>query len=131
MASENIENVIKLIVYEGLNQKEATQKVGITSAHFSRWKNKNEAEYKELKATYEREFLGDLVSPALQTLKKLLKSENDIVRLNTVRDILDRTGHKPIDKQEVAHSGDMNIKSSAYDELSVDELKELLKYEGD
>ena len=35
------------------------------------------------------------------------------------------------DKQEVAHSGDMNIKSSPYDELSVGELKELLEHADD
>ena len=131
MASPNIENVIKTMVYEKLNQKEATEKVGITESHFSRWKKNNAEEHKELKAKYERAFLSDLVSPALQTLRELLDSENDNVRLNAVRDILDRTGHKPIDKQEVAHSGDMNIKTSPYDELSVDELKELLNHAED
>lgn len=119
------------MVYEGLNQKEATKEVGITPEYFSKWKGKNEEKYKELEKEYHREFMGDLVTPALQALKDLLKSENDNVRLNALRDILDRTGHKPIDKQEVAHSGDMNIKTSPYDDLSVDELKVLLNHAKD
>lgn len=131
MASDNIKKVVRLTVYEGLTQKEATKKIGITEAYFSRWKNDNKSTFEELQTQYHREFMGGLVTPALQTLEKLLKSENDNVRLNAVKDILDRTGHKPIDKQEVAHSGDMNIKTSPYDELSVDELKELLNHAED
>jgi transposase len=119
------------MVYEGLTQKEATKKIGITEAYFSRWKNDNKSTYEELQTKYHRQFMGNLVTPALQTLRKLLDSDNDNVRLNAVKDILDRTGHKPIEKQEVAHSGDMNIKQSPYDELSVEELKELLEYADD
>lgn len=131
MASDNIKRVVRLMVYEGLTQKEATKKIGITEAYFSRWKNDNKSTYEELQTKYHRQFMGNLVTPALQTLRKLLDSDNDNVRLNAVKDILDRTGHKPIEKQEVAHSGDMNIKQSPYDELSVEELKELLEYADD
>lgn len=129
MASNSMEKSVKLMVTTSLTQQEIADIVGVRRETVSKYQN--HPEFDELKMKYEREFLGDLVSPALRTLRKLLNSENDNVRLNAAKDILDRTGHKPIDKQEVAHSGDMHIKQSPYDELSVDELKELLNHAED
>lgn len=101
------------MVYEGLNQKEATKEVGITPEYFSKWKGKNEEKYKELEKEYHREFMSDLVTPALQALKDLLKSENDNVRLNALRDILDRTGHKPIEQQEIKSRHTINTQETS------------------
>lgn len=98
------------MVYEGLSQKEATKKVGITEAYFSRWKNDNKSLFEDLQTKYHREFMGGLVTPALKTLEKLLRSDNDNVRLNAVKDILDRTGHKPVDKHDINQTGGLGIK---------------------
>lgn len=52
--------------------------------------------------------LAALVDPAIDELTKLLKkSRIDSVRMAAVKDILDRTGHKP--KDEVEISGKVDI----------------------
>lgn len=38
---------------------------------------------------------------AIETVSELMDSDDDSVRLNASKDILDRAGHKPTDKQEV------------------------------
>ena len=34
-------------------------------------------------------------------MEKLLNARSELVRFNAAKDILDRTGHKPVDKQQV------------------------------
>ena len=38
-------------------------------------------------------------------MEQLLTAKSELVRFNAASDILDRTGHKPTEKQEVAHEG--------------------------
>lgn len=45
--------------------------------------------------------LKALRSKALDKADELLDSKNDMVKAIIIRDILDRTGHKPVDKQEI------------------------------
>ena len=86
----------------------------------------------ESRALLQQQFARDAIE-ARKIMFKLMGDDDapENVRLSAAKDFLDRAGFKPIDKQEVAHSGDMNIKTSPYDELSVDELKELLNHAED
>lgn len=45
--------------------------------------------------------LKALRSKALDKADELLDSKNDMVKAIIIRDILDRTGHKPVEKQEI------------------------------
>ena len=86
----------------------------------------------ESRALLQQQFARDAIE-ARKIMFKLM-GDNDTpenVRLSAAKDFLDRAGFKPIDKSEVEHSGDMHIKQSPYDELSVDELKELLNHAED
>ena len=106
MASDKIKKAISLMVFEGLNQNEATSKVNITPQYFSSWKKKNSSEYEELRVEYERQFLGDLSSVAIRTYKDILKNgKSEHVKYLVSQDILDRAGHKQVDKQDINLSG--------------------------
>ncbi len=49
------------------------------------------------------ERLNELVDPAIDEYVTLLKCEQPATVLNTVKDILDRTGHKPTERQEITN----------------------------
>ena len=52
-----------------------------------------------------KENFGSLAIEAQQELKKLLKSKNENVKMQAIKDVLDRAGYKPIDKTEVSGTG--------------------------
>lgn len=108
------------MVTTSLTQQEIAEVVGVRRETVSKYQN--HSEFEDLKMKYEREFLGDLVSPALRELRELLSAESDSVRLNAVKDILDRTGHKPIDKTEI--SGGMTV-NNPFADLTTEELRKL------
>lgn len=47
------------------------------------------------------ERLAALVSPAITTLGKLLRSKQEHVRLKAVQDVLDRNGHRPPEQHRI------------------------------
>lgn len=95
------------MVETSLTQQEIADIVGVRRETVSKYKNHEE--FDELKLEAERDFLGDLVSPALREMRELLKAESEMVRMNVIKDILDRTGHKPIEKSEVEMNADVDV----------------------
>lgn len=119
-----MKKAVRLMVETSLTQREIADIVGVRHETVSKYKNHKE--FDELKLQYEREFLGELVAPALREYRELLKAESEMVRLNAVKDILDRTGHKPIEKVE--HSGNMDV-NNPFKDLTTEELRKLAKSE--
>ena len=74
-----------------------------------------------------RERLNDLVDPAIKRLKLAVEenTSSSTVAVTAAKDILDRTGHKPVDKHE-----DVTKESEESRELrkefTLDELKQML-----
>ncbi len=95
-----MEEAIVLAVTTNKTQKEIAEEIGISPFTFTKWKKTDE--YKELKDKVQKEYLADLTGPALQTLKGLLNAKSELVRFQAATDILDRTGYKPTDKQEIS-----------------------------
>ena len=50
-----------------------------------------------------KEELNALQGLAVNHLRKLLEAESEAVQMAATKDILDRTGHKPTEKQEITH----------------------------
>lgn len=50
-----------------------------------------------------KEELNALQGLAVNHLRKLLEAESEAVQMAATKDILDRTGHKPTEKQEIIH----------------------------
>lgn len=51
-----------------------------------------------------RSTLQSLVPKAIKRIEKLLNANNEVVQLGAAKDILDRTGYKPTDKQDLSIS---------------------------
>ncbi|WP_283309473.1 phBC6A51 family helix-turn-helix protein [Streptococcus dysgalactiae] len=92
--------VIFLAVSTNKSQREIAEEIGISETTISRWKKTDE--YKELKDKIQKEYLADLTAPAIRTLQGLLNAKSELVRFQAATDILDRTGYKPTDKQEIS-----------------------------
>lgn len=50
-----------------------------------------------------------MVDPAMTALKELLEAESEDVRFRAAKDVLDRTGYKPKERQEIEHRGNVTI----------------------
>lgn len=68
-------------------------------ATISRWKANDK--FREGFKGYQAEHLQKQVPKALQTMINLLDAKSELVRFQASKDILDRTGYNPVDKQEV------------------------------
>lgn len=87
------------MVRTNLTQREIAKELDVSEETVSRWKKRKD--FIEKKLEEERLFLGDLSSKSIQTMEKLLNARSELVRFNAAKDILDRTGHKPVEKQQV------------------------------
>jgi len=103
LASENMKKGIKLMVRTNMTQREIADELKVNENTVSQWKK--DKDFDEIRQQEERSFLGDLAAEALRTMKGLLKAKSELVRYNAASDILDRTGYKPTDKQEVDING--------------------------
>lgn len=107
-----------------LTQKEIAKTIKVSEQTIINWK-RNE-EFQELKFKMERELLKDMTSEAFKTLKSLLHSDSDTVRYYAVRDILDRSGHKNVEKLEVNSTSEVKVTNNPLEDLSTDDLKKLI-----
>lgn len=106
------QRVIDLLVCTDLTQKEIAAQVGIDETTITRWKRK--PEFQEEMEKTQREYLGALARPALRVMRDALNSDNEWIRVQTAKDILDRTGYKPVDKKEIAGSVDVAALANQY-----------------
>ena len=99
MLSKKAKKAAALMVTTNLTQREIAEKLDLNESTVSRWKNDDE--FKTYKQEVERDYLASLSAPAIRTLGDLLTARSGFVRFQAAKDILDRTGYKPIDKQEI------------------------------
>lgn len=99
MLSEKQMQCINLMVIENKTQKQIAKELKITEQTICNWKKdkefKNEIE-KNIKENF-----SSLALDAQKELKKLLKSNNEYIKMQAVKDILDRAGYKPIERREI------------------------------
>jgi hypothetical protein len=57
------------------------------------------------------ERLAAMVDPALSALAHLVdEAESDMVRLAAIKDVLDRAGYKPVERQQIEQAGDYVVR---------------------
>ena len=122
---------IQLLVYEGYSQAQACKEVGVNKTSMSKWMNHNErfieAFNKELHVaqSYRTRAYKCYAQQAIATIVNLAKSaDNETVRLNAAKEILDRAGDKPVDKVE--YNGDLAI-HNPFADVSTEDLKKALQ----
>ncbi len=65
--------------------------------------------FTEYLVTLQRRAFGVLGVRAASTMEKLLESSDERVQFRAAKDILDRAGHKPIERKQVALYGNVSI----------------------
>lgn len=108
MASEKMKKAIKLMVTTSMSQREIAKELNVAEQTVCNWKK--EKDFDEIKLREEREFLGGITGLAIRTYKNILENgKSEHVRYLVAQDILDRTGHKPTDKQEISYDEPITI----------------------
>lgn len=90
---------IRLKNETNLNEGEIASEIDVNRSTISRWKNNDK--FREGFKGYQVEYLSSQVPKALQTMINLLDAKSELVRFQASKDILDRSGYTPIDKQEL------------------------------
>mgnify|MGYP001770868646 CR=1 FL=1 len=118
--------VAKLIAEGYLTQREIAEKVDVREETISRWKKQEEFQKAiddftaEMKKDIERKLMS-MAPEALRQLRKLLNAKSEMVRLQAIKDVLDRLDIKPADKQDIDLKTDMEIVVKLPEDLTTDE----------
>lgn len=115
MLSEKQIQCINLMIIENKTQKQIAKELNITEQTICNWKKdkefKNEIE-KNIKENF-----GSLALEAQKELKKLLKSSNEYIKMQAVKDILDRAGYKPVERREIKDDTEKTKKIDAISDI--------------
>lgn len=113
----NFENYLKLTKKQreyiriknetDLCDKEIAIEINTPQPSISRWKTNDK--FKAGLMAYQAHHLESSVPQALQTMISLLNAKSELVKFQAAKDILDRTGYNPIEKQEVEHTGSVQF----------------------
>ena len=114
----NMEKAVRRMVFTDMTQMAIAKELGLANGTVSSYKTKPKyeeirKEMQEQKYQMERDQIGHLVPEAIETYAALLKSNNDNIRYAAARDILDRTGHKAVEKKETTLKGSVDISERA------------------
>lgn len=111
MLNAKQQKAVKLMFEGDLTQKQIAEELKVTEQTITNWKKRED--FNDALLDYERKYLKGLSSKAIKTMEKLLDAKSELVRYNAASDILDRTGHKPVDKQEI----DANVHSDKLESI--------------
>ncbi|MBC3134267.1 phBC6A51 family helix-turn-helix protein [Staphylococcus warneri] len=100
--SEKQQEYIRLKNETKKTDKQIAKEISIDTTTISRWKRKED--FRVGLRGYQAEYLANTVPKAIQTMIDLLGAKSELVRFQASKDILDRTGYNPVDKQEVESS---------------------------
>lgn len=140
VVASKMDKAIELMVYTNLSQREIAKKLDVREETVSRWKNQEK--FQSRKNELQKEYLKDLVAPAIRGLNDLLDANSEFVKLEAAKTILDRAGYDSLDdtlkdlevkKQQVQiRKAEAEIESmSARDdrELKIDKFLDLVEGE--
>lgn len=90
------EKCINLMVTTNKTQKQIAKEIEVSEKTICEWKKQRE--FKDAIDKNIKENFGSLALDAQKELKKLLKSKNEYIKIQAVKDILDRAGFKPTER---------------------------------
>lgn len=82
-----------------LAEGEIATEIDVNRSTISRWKHNDK--FREGFKGYQAEHLSKQVPKALQTMINLLDAKSELVRYQASKDILDRTGYTPVERQQI------------------------------
>ena len=107
MLNEKQQKCIILMVTTGKTQKQIAKEIQISENTICEWKK--DKEFKEEIKSQMKENFGSLAIEAQQKLKQLLKSKNESIQMQAIKDVLDRAGYKPIEKTEMTTTSKVEL----------------------
>lgn len=102
MLNEKQEMCITLMITTSKTQKQIAKQINVTEKTICDWKKDQEFK-NEIKKQMNDNF-GSLAIVAQKQLAKLLKTKNEKVKIQAIKDVLDRAGYKPKEEIEVSRS---------------------------
>lgn len=93
------EKCINLMITTNKTQKQIANEIEVSEKTICEWKKQKE--FKENMQKSIQENFSSLAIDAQKELNKLLKSKNEYIRIQAVKNILDRAGYKPVEKREI------------------------------
>lgn len=106
---------INLMVTTNKTQKQIAQEIEVSEKTICEWKK--DKEFKDEIDKYVKENFGSLAVDAQKELKKLLKSKNEYIRIQAVKDVLDRAGYKPVERREIKDDTEKTKKIDAISDI--------------
>lgn len=113
--NEKQEKCINLMITTNKTQKQIAKEIEVSEKTICEWKKQKE--FKDEIDKNIKENFGSLAIDAQKELKKLLKSNNEYIRIQAVKDILDRAGYKPIEKREIKDDTEKTKKIDAISDI--------------
>lgn len=83
--------------------KEISKIINIRQQSISRWKK--DRKFTQGQQGYQLHHLYNHVPAAMKRMIELLGARSELVSYQAAKDILDRTGYNPVERQEIEHSG--------------------------
>ena len=115
MLNEKQQKCIILMITTNKTQKQIAQEIQISENSISEWKK--DKEFKDEIQKQMKENFGSLAIEAQYELKKLLKSKNENIKMQAIKDILDRAGYKPTEKREIKDDTEKTKKINAISDI--------------
>lgn len=101
MLNEKQEKCIKLMLTTNKTQKQIAKEIDVAERTICEWKK--DIEFKEELQNQMKENFGSLAIQAQKELRNLLKSKNEYIKIQAIKDVLDRAGYKPT--EQIEHHG--------------------------
>lgn len=115
MLSDEQINCINIMITANKTQKQIANELKITEQTICNWKKQKE--FKEELQVRIKDNFSSLAIDAQKELSKLLKSKNEYIRIQVVKDILDRAGYKPVEKREIKDDTEKTKKIDAISDI--------------
>lgn len=100
MLNEKQQKCIFLMVSDNKTQKQIAKEIKVSENTICDWKKDQEFKNEIQKRMNDR--FGSLAIQAQKELAKLLKTKNEKVKIQAIKDVLDRAGYKPKERVEVS-----------------------------
>lgn len=106
---------INLMINTNKTQKQIAKEIEVSEKTICEWKKQKE--FKEEIDKNVKENFSSLAIEAQKELKKLLKSNNEYIKIQAVKDILDRAGYKPVERREIKDDTEKTKKIDAISDI--------------
>ena len=96
-------------------QKQIAQEIEVSEKTICEWKK--DKEFKDEIDKRVKDNFSSLAIDAQKELKKLLKSKNEYIKIQAVKDVLDRAGYKPVERREIKDDTEKSKKIDAISDI--------------